>query len=68
MKTEEAYGWALRVGGPRPYLSWNEFHANKKEVKCSEKYHKPMRAVLMTLREFKRLKRIEREIKIKHEH
>jgi len=62
MKTEEAKGWGIRVGGPRPYLAYHVFHSTKEQVqsRCTEDYHKPVKVVLVPLSEWRRLKRIEK--------
>lgn len=59
MKTEEVKGWGLRVGGIRPYLAHNIFTSNKYEVErqCTANYHRPMKCVLVPLREWKSLKK-----------
>ena len=60
-KTEEARGWGLRIGGPRPYLAWR-LTDNKADIKevCNESFHRPVRVVLLPLAEYRRLKRLER--------
>lgn len=62
-KTEEARGWGVRVGGPLPYLSGHVFERDREdaEMACTEPYHRPMRVVLLPLREYCRLKRLEGE-------
>jgi hypothetical protein len=59
-KTEEAIGWAVRVAGPLPYLSYYGFGYYRQwaQRECTETYHRPMRAVLLPLREYRRLKRL----------
>ena len=56
MKTEIAKGWALRVGGSKPYLAWGQFEYDKKKIKCWESYHRAVKAVLVPLEEYHRLK------------
>lgn len=58
MKTEKAIGWGLRVGGPAPYLAWT-FQRLECDVVCTEPYHRRMKCVLIPLREWKRLKRMD---------
>lgn len=62
-KTEEAKGWGLRVGGCRPYLAW-DFSVEKEniEAKCGPgTYCRPVKAVLLPLGEFNRLKRNQKD-------
>ena len=60
--TEEARCWAMRVGGSRPYLSyWSASSKAEIEKRISEPYQRPVRAVLVPLAEYRRLKRIERQ-------
>lgn len=58
-KTDSATGWGMRVGGPKPYLAWGCFEYDKRavEAECKESYHRPMKCVLVPLREYLRLKR-----------
>jgi len=60
--TEEAHGFALRVGGCRPYLA-TLFSAYRNEIEDAvrEEYHRPMEAVIVPLREWRRLKRLDRK-------
>ena len=60
-KTSEARGWGLRVGGPCPYI-WFKFSRTKMEIiqECTAHYHRPMEVVMVPLREWKRLKRVDR--------
>ncbi len=59
MKTEHTQGWGLRVGGPRPYLAWGVFSAGVEPAERArqEKYHKPVRVVMLTLHEYRQLKK-----------
>lgn len=58
MKPKAEHGWGVRVNGPRPYLaqffSYYRAVANKE---CTEKYHRPVKVVLLPLAEYRRLKR-----------
>lgn len=58
MKTEEARGWGIRVGGPWPYLMW-ELQPTKAQIMplLSQTYQRPMECVLIPLREWRRLTR-----------
>lgn len=60
MKTEEAIGWALRVGGPLPYIGYT-FSTNKDDIEKQvvTKYHKPMKVAIVPLREWRRLKKLD---------
>lgn len=62
MKTEICRGWGLRVGGELPYLS-KQIHWNRGDVECTETYHRPVRVVLISLAEYRKLKKLEKEIK-----
>lgn len=55
-KAEPAIGWGRRVGGTRPYLSW-EISNSKSGIELSEPYHAHTRVVLLTVREWRRLQR-----------
>lgn len=60
-KAEEARGWGFRVGGPLPYLSWFiSRDRDSAEEECTEPYHSPIRVVLITEREYNRLKRLDK--------
>lgn len=62
-KTAEARGWGLRVGGgPCPYL-WYKFSRVKADIlsECTAPYHRPMEVVMIPLREWRRLKRMDRK-------
>ena len=60
MKTEEAVGWALRVGGPLPYIGYS-FSTNKEEIEklVVTKNHRPMKVAIIPLREWHRLKKLD---------
>jgi hypothetical protein len=60
-KAEEARGWGLFVGGPKPYLAWVISHYKKDVLhECVAPYHKAVRVVLITEREYHRLKRLDK--------
>lgn len=58
MKTEEAKGWGMRVGGPRPYLAY-VFDKEQSEIQkvCVASYHRPVKVVMIPLKEYRELKR-----------
>ena len=60
MKIEEAVGWALRVGGPLPYIGYT-FSTNKEEIEklIVTKYHHPIKVAVVSLREWRRLKKLD---------
>jgi hypothetical protein len=60
MPTEPAEGWGLKVDGPRPYMAC-EFSSSELEIVkvVSQTYHKPIKVVIIPLREWQRLKRLE---------
>lgn len=62
MRTSEAVGWGVRVDGPEPYLAY-EFYTNKfdAEESCDKSYHRPVRVAIIPLREFRRLRKLDRE-------
>ena len=61
MKTEPAIGYGLRVGGSLPYLAWEQFWRLPEQVKCTERYHRPMKAVLLPYEEWRRLIKLDKE-------
>ncbi len=59
MKTEEAKGWGLRVGGSLPYLGY--YFSRKKsdiEAQVTEPYHRVVEVVLVTKREWLRMRKL----------
>ena len=60
MKTEEAIGWGLRIGGSLPYLGYY-FSTIKSDIEkqMNEPYHKAVRVVMIPLAEWKRLKKLD---------
>jgi hypothetical protein len=58
-KTEEARGWAVRIGGRRPYLAYEfSWYKPRIEALCCQTFQRPVRAVLLPLAEYRRLKRL----------
>ena len=55
-KTAEAEGWGLRIGGPRPYLSY-QIQRHKNQIEITESYHRAVRVVLIPAQEWARLKK-----------
>lgn len=57
MSTNHEKGWGMRIGGPRPYLAWGVFTPNRQEaqIKCYQPYHKPVRVVMLTEHEYRKL-------------
>lgn len=61
-KAVPAPGWGLLVGGARPYLGFHYAYSREGILPhITEKYHKPTQVVIITKREYDRLKRIEQE-------
>lgn len=60
MKTEEAKGWGLRVGGPLPYLGYY-FSVRKEDIEkeMDQPYHKAVKVVIIPLSEWLRLKKLD---------
>ena len=61
VKVSPNLGYALKVGGPHPYLSsfvtscGDPSARETIEAKCTQKYHKPVQAVVITLADYRRL-------------
>ncbi len=57
-KTEPAICWGLRVGGNRPYLSYNvAVHRTGIEALRCKSYHRAVRVAIVPLAEYRRLLR-----------
>jgi len=57
-RTEEAHGYGMKVGGPRPYLAYLfSLLKNTIERECREDYHKPVKVVIITESEYRKLKK-----------
>lgn len=56
VKVEPAEGWGLRVGGCKPYIGYH-FSLNKEEIEkeCTVSYRRPIRVVIVGLKEFEAL-------------
>lgn len=65
-KTEIRRVWAMRIGGgPLPYLAWDVCCRTKEEAQkqCTYPFHRPVRAVLIPLGEYRRLLRESKKAK-----
>ena len=62
MKTEIVRGWALRVGGPLPYLWGHAISYKKTDITpyVAEPFHRIVKVVMMPLAEYRRLKRLDK--------
>jgi hypothetical protein len=62
IKTDPATGYAIRVGGPWPYVSGTVINSigrpSAKEdalAQCTQPYHRPIEVVTLTTADFRRL-------------